>query len=130
MENFNGTIIEESLEDKSVLGGLKIVSTKVEPITDKHQTPWLKQWTLHKVDIDADQAEEVAGKLSKALDHNHQHSWYADYKNEDTHFIIFRDKVFKIDRTNIEEYAEATKYGLTLGIPDYQLGFVKFLKDN
>jgi hypothetical protein len=129
METFNGTIIEESLEDKSILDKLKIVSTKIEPITDRHQTPWVAQWTLHKVEIESNKAVSVAEELSKVIDHSHKSSWYADFKNEDTHYIIFRDKVFKIDRTNIEEYAEATKYGLTLGIPDYQLGFVKFLKN-
>lgn len=127
MDKFYGTIIEESLEDKSALVGIKILSTKVEPITDKHKTPWVNQWTLHKVEIDADKAEQVAISLSKSIDISHVSSWYVDFKNEMTHFIIFRDKVFKIDRTNVEEYRKATEYGLTLGIPEYQLGFNKFL---
>jgi hypothetical protein len=128
MEIFFGTIIEESLEDRSVLGSVKIISTKVEPITDKHQTPWVKQWTLHKVEVEANEAENIAGQISKSLDKNHKHSWYADYKNENIHYIIFRDKVFKINRTKIEEYNEATKYGLALGIPDYQVDFAKNVK--
>ncbi len=127
MDKFYGTIIEESLEDNSPLGYMEIISTKVEPITDKHKTPWVNQWTLHKVEIDADKAEQVAISLSKSIDISHVSSWYADFKNEMTHFIIFRDKVFKIDRTNVEEYRKATEYGLTLGIPEYQLGFNKFL---
>ncbi len=57
MEKFYGTIIEESLEDKTPLDYMEIISTKVEPITDKHKTPWVNQWTLHKVEIDADKAE-------------------------------------------------------------------------
>lgn len=36
---YHGTIIEESLENKDVLGRVKIVSTKVEPVVDKHKTP-------------------------------------------------------------------------------------------
>lgn len=67
--DFNGVIIEESLTDKSVLNDVKIVSTKVEPVTDEHKTPWVKQWTLHDVEIPADKAAEVAEKISKALDH-------------------------------------------------------------
>ncbi|HEY4502851.1 MAG TPA: hypothetical protein VJC14_00215 [Candidatus Paceibacterota bacterium] len=128
MDKFTGTIIEESLEDKSVLDGIKITSTKVESITEKHKTPWVKQWTLHKVEIEPNEAQSIARQLNKALDSEHLHSWYADFKNENTHFIIFRDKVFKIDRTKEEEYAEATKYGLTLGIPDYQIDFQKNTK--
>lgn len=127
MEKFYGTIIEESLEDNSPLGYMEIISTKVEPVTEKHKTPWVNQWTLHKVEIDADKAEQVASLLSRSIDHEHISSWYADFKNETTHYIIFRDKVFNINRTSEEEYKKATEYGLTLGIPEYQLGFTKFL---
>jgi hypothetical protein len=128
MNKFIGTIIEESLENKSVLDNIKIISTKVEQVTERHKTPWIKQWTLHKVEIDSDQAENIAEQISKSLDRDHKHSWYADYKNEDTHYVIFRDKIFKIDRTKEEEYIEATKYGLALGIPDYQVDFEKNIK--
>jgi hypothetical protein len=40
--NYEGVIIEESLKDKSILKDIKVVSTKVEPITKEHKTPWLK----------------------------------------------------------------------------------------
>ena len=120
-QNYAGVIIEESLEDKSVLQDLKILETKVEEATEDHKTPWVKQWTLHTVEIPEDRAGEIAKKLSQALDS--RHAWYADFKNDSTHFIIFRNKVFKIDRSSKEQYDEAAKYGLTLGIPDYQLDF-------
>ena len=122
-----GTIIEESLEDKSVLKNLKILSTKVEKVIEEHKTPWVKQWTLCQVEIPESEAESVAEKLSSALDS--KHAWYADFKNKNPLFIIFRDKVFKINRSNPEEYKPVTKYGLTLGIPDYQLDFSPDIKD-
>lgn len=49
--DYKGVIIEESLEDKSVLDQVKIVDTKVEPITSRHKTPWLTQWMLHTFKI-------------------------------------------------------------------------------
>ena len=52
-----------------------------------------------------------------------EHPWYADFKNEATHFIIFRNKVFKIDRASVEQYNEAKEYGISLGIPAYQVDF-------
>lgn len=118
--DYEGVIIEESLEDRGILKDIKTISTKVEPITAEHKTPWLKQWTLHTVSIPANDADQVAGIISKSLGDNY---WYADYKNEKTHFIIFPNKVFKIDRTKVEEYKAATEFGLKLGIPDYQLDF-------
>ncbi|MDD5068733.1 MAG: hypothetical protein PHN89_04000 [Candidatus Pacebacteria bacterium] len=60
--NYKGTIIEESLAKKDVFKDIKILSTKVEDVVEKHQTPWLKQWTLHKVEISEDKAEEITKK--------------------------------------------------------------------
>ena len=40
MTNFNGVIIEESLENKDVLQKVKIIKTKVEEVTEEHKTPW------------------------------------------------------------------------------------------
>lgn len=120
--NFTGVIIEESLTDKSVLNDVKIVSTKVEPVTDEHKTPWVKQWTMHDVEIAPEKTSEIAEKISKALDR--EHNWYADYKTDKEHFVIYRDKVFHItDRSDKAQYDEATKYGISIGIPDYQVDF-------
>lgn len=119
--NYKGVIIEESLENKSVLKDVKILSTKVESVVEKHKTPWLKQWTLHAVEITEDKVDEVANQLGRDLDS--EHSWYADFKNETTHYIIFKNKVFKIDRTSKEQYDEAKEYGISLGIPPYQVDF-------
>ncbi len=120
--NFTGIIIAESLFDKSILDEIKITGTEVEPVTNGHKTPWIKQWTMHEVLIDADQAGEVAEKISRALDR--EHDWYADFKNDKEHYIIYRDKVFHItDRSDKLQYDEATKYGISVGIPDYQVDF-------
>ncbi len=121
MATYKGTIIEESLETKDVLKKMKNVSTKVEPITDKHQTPWLKQWTLHAVEIPESEARTIAEAIAQSLDREHGASWYADFKSDTHHYIIFRDKVFFIDRKSKEQYNEAKRYGLSLGVPEYQL---------
>jgi hypothetical protein len=117
---YEGVIIEESLENKDILKDLRIISTKVKPISEDHKTPWLKKWTLHTINVPANDADKVAEIISKSLDGKH---WYADYKNTRTHYIIYPNKVFKIDRTKVEEYKAATKFGLALGIPDNQLDF-------
>ena len=121
METFNGTIIEEGLEDKAVLNKMKIISTKVEQVTEKHRTPWIKQWTLHTVEIQENKADQVAEKLSEDLDKEHE--WYADYKNDQYHFIIYRGKVFKVDLKNPVLYKDAKQYGISVGIPEYQVDF-------
>lgn len=120
--NYTGIIIEESLIDKSVLDEVNIVKTEIEPVTEGHKTPWVKQWTMHDVEISADKAIQVAEKISKALDR--EHNWYADFKTDTEHFVIYRDKVFHItDRSDKAQYDKATKYGISIGIPDYQVDF-------
>ncbi len=121
--DYKGTIIEESLNQKEILGRLKILSTRIEEVVEEHKTPWLKQWTLHKIEIPEDKAEEIAKDLSTCLDRDHASSWYADFKNDTHHYIIFADKVFYIDRKSKQQYDEATRYGISQGIPKYQLDF-------
>lgn len=123
MKNYRGVIIGESLANKDVLKNVKILSTKVEKVTEEHQTPWLSQWTLHTVEIPENEAQAVAEKISKSLDYSHDSSWYADYKNDTHHYIIFQNKIFYIDRKSKEQYDEAKRYGISLGIPEYQVDF-------
>lgn len=119
--NYKGTIIEEGLADKSVLKKIQIIKTDVEKVTENHKTPWLKQWTLHIVEIPEERSQEIADDLSSALEP--EHNWYADFKTKKSHYIIFKNKVFKVDRSKPDEYEKVKKYGIGLGIPDYQLDF-------
>lgn len=119
--NYRGVIIEESLENKDILKDVNISETKIEEVVEEHKTPWIKQWTLHTVEIPENQAEDVAEKISKALDS--KHNWYADLKNDTHHYLIFRDKIFYIDQKSKAQYDEAKRYGISLGIPKYQVDF-------
>lgn len=118
--SYSGVVIEESLRDRRVLERLTIVTTRVEPVTAEHRTPWLEQWTLHTIEIPDGEAEAVAELLSDALAPGY---WYADFKDETTHFVIFAKKVFVVDRRKPERYRAVVEHGLGLGIPDYQLDF-------
>ncbi|OGE76545.1 MAG: hypothetical protein A3K06_02115 [Candidatus Doudnabacteria bacterium RIFCSPHIGHO2_01_52_17] len=120
--NYRGTIIEESLRNKQILESVKILQTKVERVTEKHKTPWIKQWTLHTVEIPEELANQLAENLSSDLDE--EHAWYADYKNGEHHYIVYRGKIFKVDLKNPVLYKEAKQYGISLGIPEYQVDFV------
>lgn len=120
--NYQGVIIEESLSDRSVLNLLDIKGTKVEEVTDQHKTPWLKQWTLHTVEVPEESAEKVARVISNSFDCEHS-AWYADFNNDQYHYIIYPNKIFKIGRKNFQDYVLATEYGISLGIPAYQVDF-------
>lgn len=122
---YKGVIIEESLVDKSVLEGLRIIETEVEQVTEGFRTPWLKQWALRTIEIPDDQIDDIAHKIAAAIDPDHTSSWFADFMNDERHYVIFRDKVFVINRAQTAEYAAAVEYGKSIGIPEHQLqGFV------
>lgn len=120
---YRGTIIEESLEDGALLKSLTILDTRVEPVTERHKTPWLQQWTLHTVEIPGEHADAIAEQLSHSIDSTQPGSWYIDFKNDQAHYIIFRDKIFRLNRSRPEEYEEVKRYGMERGIPQYQLDF-------
>lgn len=119
--NYKGVIIKESLQDEGVFDEVLILSTKVEMVTDEHKTPWLSQWTLHTVEITEDKADLAAQVLSQDLEK--AHPWYADFKNDRFHYIIYRGKIFKVELQNPVLYKEARRYGISLGIPEYQVDF-------
>ena len=127
--HYLGVIIAESLAAPEILQKLKITQTVVEPVTEAHQTPWLAQWSLHHIEIPAGEIKMVAEAISQALDPEHGGSWYADFRNANWHYIIFRGRIFKIDRSKPEQYAEVTRYGVSLGIPVYQLDFSPVIQE-
>lgn len=119
--NYKGVIIEESLENKSVLKDISIFDTKIEAVTEAHQTPWIEKWTLHTVEIPNNKIDKITEQLSQSLDNN---GWYGDFKNDLFHYIVYRNKVFKVDLKNPILYKDAKNYGISLGIPEYQVDFV------
>jgi len=126
--SYRGVIIEESLENKSILGELRILETEVEKVTDRSKTPWLKLWTKHTVEVPEADAQAVAERLARIIDRKHGGSWYADFKNQRFHYIIFRDRIFKVDRRSKQQYDEVNRFGEALGIPSYQLDFSPQIK--
>lgn len=121
--NYKGIIIEESLENKDVLKDVQISQTEISPVEEKDGTPWLTQWTLHTVEIPEENVDAIAEKISESIDSKHDNSWYADFENETFHYIVFREKIFKVEKTHKEQYAAVKEYGKRLGIPEYQLDF-------
>lgn len=121
--DYKGIIIEESLENKDVLKDVRVLKTEIFPVEEKDKTPWIKQWTLHTIEIAEDKIGDVCDKISKSIDRGHANAWYADFDDENFHYIVFFDKVFKINKMNKDEYAAVLEYGRSLGIPEHQLDF-------
>lgn len=122
MKKYSGCIIEESLTNKDVLKEFIITRTNVEKVTEESNTPDLDVWTMHIVEIAEDKIESIVPLLSKSIDGSRKNGgWYTDLKSDDWHYIIFSGKVFKVDRSSGEQYEQAKEYGMSIGIPEYQL---------
>lgn len=116
-----GIVIEESLKNVSVLQKMRIISTNVVLVNGQHKTPWLTQWTMHSVEIPDEAVAEVVTAISSSFDN--RDNWYADFKSQREHYIVFPHKIFLVDRSKPENYREVIEYGLQKGIPAEQLDF-------
>lgn len=131
MKKYSGCIIEESLTNKDVLKEFIITKTNVEKVTEESNTPDLDIWTMHIVEIDEDKVENIVPLLSKSIDGSRKNGgWYTDLKSDDWHYIIFSGKVFKVNRSSGEQYEQAKEYGMSIGIPEYQLPNKSWAKNN
>lgn len=112
--NYRGVIIEESLEDKSVLDGIKILSKKIVNPGDRNE------WHMLKVEVPAGKIHDFTKKLMQAL--KKHEPWYIHFYHEDPKksqmIVVFAGKKFL---TNKDDPKDAIKYGLGIGIPREQL---------
>ncbi len=103
-----GTIIENSLQDKSILKELNI--QRSYPLED---------WILHDILIE----ESDVPKLSQYLADG---PWYIHVWDSDTRkvIVVFKDKLFHLDYLNKATWREAIIHGKSMGIPEEQLDFL------
>ncbi len=119
--DYKGVIIEESLADKSALDGLKILIQEIEVVEEAHETPWLEKWTCDTVEVPEATIDEVTQRLASAIDIEHCGNWYCDFKNDNWHYVVFRDKIFKINRKSRDDYVKMQEYAASIGLPAHQM---------
>lgn len=76
-------------------------------------------WTLLDFTCPAERAEALAARLAELL--SDEGGWYADFGNNDLHFVIFVNKVFCYVPGDADARVEIEDYGRSHGIPDAQL---------
>jgi len=119
--NYRGIIIEESLTNTDIIKNFALISQETEKVEEAHETPWLEQWTCDDVEIPEEQIESATDELSKLIDTEHIGNWYCDFKNDDWHYVVFSNKIFKINRKSREDYDNMRDYALSIGLPEHQL---------
>lgn len=104
---YKGTIIENSLSDKSILDKIKIEKT--------YQSD---DWILHDVFVEENQIFELSKYLADG-------PWYIHLwePGKDDVKVIFKNKVFTIKFSDKSTWVDAVSYGKSIGIPEEQLDF-------
>jgi len=113
---FTGLLLKESLEDESVLDTLRVTKTEVWDV--QNAVDWQpRRWTAITFEGDDDQADALAGRLSRAL----KPAWYANLTTETHAYVVFAGKTFKYLRGDGQARADAQQYALSVGVPASQL---------
>lgn len=122
-----GTVILESLRADATITGFRFVvreigrgRPKLSPQQVAAGIPAV--WSEIEFELEEERAGELAQTLSGTLD---ALGWYANFSSETETFVIFPGKVFRYNRGDPQQRAEAQAYGRTLGIPDQQLDWTE-----
>lgn len=104
---YKGTIIESSLNDLCVLDEVEVLK--------KYQSG---SWTLYDVLVSKELLKTIGDYLVEG-------PWYMHFWREgnDTVYIVFKTKLFKVSASQEETWKEYRDYGLSIGIPEKQLTF-------
>jgi len=109
---YEGAIIKETLSNELLLDYLVIDNVEIWKTDDKH----IKYWTMvffHS------ETEDLPQRLANVL----INGWYADMKNGNIKYIIFKDKVLKYEIGNFAEKEEVLNYCRLQGISEEQLAW-------
>lgn len=108
--NYTGIIVEESLDDNRILNGLHINKIHISNSSDPAD-----RWHLYEIN---NSKEEI-----QALSQHILEGWYMHFWAGTNITAVFRGRTFEFNYENKGTWADVLKYGLSLGIPEYQLDF-------
>ncbi|MBU6501000.1 MAG: hypothetical protein KGJ89_02640 [Patescibacteria group bacterium] len=105
--SYQGTIIENSLNDKAILDKLKIIKKYM-----------MEDWFLNDVSVNEKQIEKLGEYLNDG-------PWYMHFwqPGKDEVIVVFKDKNFNIRYSDKTTWKDAIEYGKSKGIPGKQLDF-------
>jgi hypothetical protein len=108
---YDGVIVEESLRNTDVLKGMKVVNSRV---TDDSEGI---KWHIHKVKAFLDDFEVLSQHIKRG--------WYMHFWKDTKGIVIFKGRTFWIDYADKFSWRPAIEFGVSQGIPEVQLDFVR-----
>ena len=105
---YKGTILENSLENKTILNKIKIIKTWQDG-----------DWILHNVLVEEGQMQELVKFISDG-------PWYMHFwiPGKDQIKVVYKNKIFDIKSSDKSTWRESVEYGKSIGVPEEQLDFI------
>jgi len=114
---WQGVVLEESLEDKSLLDMAKIVGTNVSELEKENRV-----MTFHKVEVPDSLKDEYIERAKT----NIKQSFYMHLCKDGQMTVVFKNKVFSF-RDGDPKLIEALEYGKSIGIIPEQMPFERLI---
>jgi len=118
MKMWKGVILEESLEDKSLLKLVKIVNTHLEKLENEDRV-----LTFHKIELEDKNIEEFITKAESSI----KDAFYLHITKDNELIVIFKNKTFFCK--TLVEMRQAREYGIERGIIQEQMPFERLVMD-
>ena len=109
-----GVLIEESLEDPTVLKKMNIVETQRMLLEGETQG---QQLQLHKIEVSESDVEDICLEVSRVI----RPTWYFHVVSGSKMIVVFRDEILKAEKSDPESIERIIKYGTTHGILPEQI---------
>ena len=110
---WQGVLLEESLEDKSIMNLVSIKGTSVSKLEKENRT-----MTFHKVEV---QDSDRQNYLDRAM-HTIKPAFYTHLCKDGEMYVVFRGAMFNF-RKQDPELNRAREYGKSIGIIPEQMPF-------
>jgi len=116
---WQGVLLEESLEDKSLLNLVKIIDTEKDTLEGEN-----KILTFHKIEVsEANKDAFVRTAIQKI-----KQKFYLHIVKKGVMYVIFRKSMYKFSK-GYPELEEAREHGISIGIPKEQMPFEQMIKN-
>ena len=119
---WKGVIIEESLEDASLLVSVSLVGYDESFLEEEEGKGVMR---FHHFELADEKKEWFVREAERCL----KHGWYIHIGKSDVLVVIFKERFFEFSSLEKEKLEEARKYGLSVGVIREQMPFEELSKD-
>jgi hypothetical protein len=118
---FRGRLLAESLRLGSDLTVPDLTLTRIgqRDVSSSAADSQPSVWTFVDFELPDHRADELAAQLARTL--RPDGGWYADFRSEAEHVVVFAGKAFRYRVGDRDALHEAQEHGRSVGVPEHQL---------